>query len=719
MKKKLRQRLSLAGCIIVSLLLLTLLLPRHSKLAFSYEVGHPWHHAPLIAQHDFPVSKPEATLAAERDSVLRAFKPFFVVTETVGEEQIAKFKADVRAHKFPDASPTLAAFVSNMLERVYASGVIAPELMASMMNEGTEGIRIVEGSEAVSISLGQIFSTRSAYDLIMEGDSMRFPREALSRLNINEYLQPNLLPDEARTKQAREDVLAAVSINQGLVQQGERIIDHGEIVSQEKKLVLDSYVQLTEKQNAHDGNFWIRLAGRFMLILFILLLFPLYLYISRRDYLSSPHTVALFFTLIVVFPLLTYLFVSENFFSVYLLPFAMVPLFVRIFFDSRTASMAMLTSLLLCTLALREPYNFLMVEFTMGLTATYSLRELTERSQIVRIASIVTVVGLLMQFALDLSQLGTISQSVNAATPTAYLYSILDRSRYVYILISGLSLLFAYPLMYLVERVFGFTSSVTLVELSNINNPLMRKFSKVAQGTFNHSMQVGNMATEVADKIGAQPQLVRTAALYHDIGKMLNPAFFTENQTGVNPHDELKPRDGISVEEQSAQIIINHVREGVRLAEKYHLPKVLRDFITTHHGCGKVKYFYIQWQNNHPGEKPDEEKFTYPGPNPSTKEQAILMMCDAVEASSRSLKEYTEETISELVNRIIDTQMKEGYFRNCNITFSEIEDSKKVLTESLKTIYHTRIAYPELQRTAEPQRPKNHLTYLFGGKGLR
>ena len=716
MNQKTKQRLYIAGCIIVSLVLLLLLLPRHERRAFSYEVGHPWHHSPLIAQHDFPVSKPEEALKTERDSVLRAFKPFFALEESIGEEQISKFKSDVRAKKFPDASPAMTAYVSNMLERVYAAGVIAPELMAEMMEGGHNGVRIVEGSEAAAVSLAQIFSTRSAYDLIMEGDSMRFQREALSRLNINEYLTPNLLPDEARTNQAREDVLAAVSVNQGFVQQGERIIDHGEIVSPEKKLILDSYVQLAERQSARDGNFWLRLLGQAMLILLILLIFPIYLYINRRDYLSSSHTVALFFSLIVIFPMMTFLMVSQSFLSVYILPFAMVPLFVRIFFDSRTASMAMFTSLLLCTLALRDPYNFLIIELMMGLAATYSLRELTERSQIFRIAALVTVVGLLTQFAYDLSQFVATTQNSEAASTTALLYSTLDRSRYIYIAISGVSLLFAYPLMYIVERVFGFTSSVTLVELSNINNPLMRKLSKVAQGTFNHSMQVGNLAAEVANKIGAQPQLVRTAALYHDIGKMLSPAFFTENQTGVNPHDELKEKDGISPEEQSSQIIIGHVLNGLKLAEKYHLPKVLREFITTHHGRGKVKYFYIQWQNNHPDDTPNDEKFTYPGPNPQTKEQAILMMCDAVEASSRSLKEYTEESISELVNRIIDAQMEEGFFRECDITFRNIEDAKRVLTESLKTIYHTRIAYPELQRPTEPQRPKSHLTYLFSGK---
>ena len=259
-------------------------------------------------------------------------------------------------------------------------------------------------------------------------------------------------------------------------------------------------------------------------------------------------------------------------------------------------------------------------------------------------------------------------------------------------------------LLYLIEKTFGFTSGVTLVELTNTNNSILRRMSKVAQGTFIHSLQVANLAAEVADKIGAKPQLVRAGALYHDIGKMRNPAFFTENQNGVNPHDSLD-------EESSARIIISHVTEGLKLADKYHLPTVIRDFISTHHGKGRTKYFYIRWQNSHEGQTPPDA-FDYPGPNPFTREQAILMMCDAVEASSRSLKEYSEENIKALVEKIIDAQVAEGYFRQCPITFRDIEDAKKVLTDSLKTIYHTRIAYPELKQGETPE-PRPHTT-LFG-----
>ncbi len=388
--------------------------------------------------------------------------------------------------------------------------------------------------------------------------------------------------------------------------------------------------------------------------------------------------------------------VSHHFFSVYLVPYAIVPMFIRIFMDSRTSFIALAVSSLLSALALHSPFEFILQQVVTGITVIYSLRELTERSQLLRVVIAAVIAGLVTSCTYDLSQ------GLNG--------DAFDRSRTIYIIIGGILLLFAYPLMYLVERLFGFTSSVTLVELNNINSPILRKMSKVAQGTFNHSMQVANLAAEVADKIGAKPQLVRTGALYHDIGKINNPTFFTENQTGVNPHYNLS-------EKESAQIIIGHVTDGLRMAEKCHLPKVIKDFIRTHHGAGLVKYFYIQYCNKHPDEDVDKALFSYPGPNPQTKEQAILMMCDAVEAASRSLKEYTEESISALVNRIIDNQLSEGFFRECPITFRDIEDARRTLIDTLKTIYHTRISYPELNKS--PKTP-SHTTHTgFFGQGLR
>ena len=473
-----------------------------------------------------------------------------------------------------------------------------------------------------------------------------------------------------------------------MVQKGQLIIDRGQIVTAGHVKVLNSLRQETERRMDPTHGYWWVFVGQLLFICTLMALFLYYLKLYRRDYLNSPQTMVLLLTLITIFPLMTYVMMSHHILSVYVLPYAIIPIFIRIFFDSRTAFLSVVVSAILSSIVLYGPYEFILYQLVVGMTAIYTLREMTERSQVLRTAFAVTVVGLVVIGAYDLSQ------GLN--------WEAIDESRSIYIALSGVLLLFSYPLMYVVERLFGFTSSVTLVELTNINNPILRKMSKVAQGTFNHSMQVANLAAEVADKIGAKPQLVRTGAMYHDIGKMLDPAFFTENQSGVNPHDGMK-------EEESAQIIINHVTGGVRLAEKYHLPPVIRDFITTHHGKGMTKYFYIQYANKHEGEEIDKSIFTYPGPNPFTREQAILMMCDSVEAASRSLKEYTEESISNLVNRIIDTQLADGCFKECPLTFRDIADAKRVLIDSLKTVYHTRIAYPELKNKKEepvqPQRP--------------
>ena len=311
------------------------------------------------------------------------------------------------------------------------------------------------------------------------------------------------------------------------------------------------------------------------------------------------------------------------------------------------------------------------------MASIYSLRELSQRSQLLRSALIVVITYTILYFALDLIHVNNIAQ--------------LNTYMYVNFIINGILLLFTYPLLFILEKTFGFTSNVTLVELSNINNKLMREMSEVAPGTFQHSLQLANLTAAAANRIGANSQLVRTGAMYHDIGKMLNPAFFTENQTGVNPHDQLNYK-------QSAQIVINPVTDGMKLAEKNDLPQVIKDFICTHHGQGLTKYFYISYQNEHPDEEVDKEAFQYPGPNPFTKEQAILMMADSVEAASRSLKEYTEESISGLVDKIIDSQVQEGYFKECPITFKDIATVKSVFKEKLKTMYHTRISYPELKK---------------------
>lgn len=692
-KSKLKGAFTLIGTVIVVVLLLVYFLPRETKFGYEYEQGRPWRYNSLIATFDFPVYKTPDEVKAERDSALSQFQPFYTEDVQIAQRQITAFETAWRAGRFGDVPAHCLNHVDKMLRGVYDAGIVPSADLSQMAKERTPGVRVVEGTEAVTRPITELYSTRSAYEYIVYADTINFPRELLARCNINEYLSPNLSIDSAKTSAVLEDLLAAVSPASGMVQSGQRIIDRGEIISAEQYKILQSFERETVRRNDPSKGMWQVVTGQVTFVLCVIVAFVFYLRLFRREYLRSPHSILLLSSLIAIFPLITYAMVDQKFLNVYMVPYAMVPIFVRIFMDSRTAFMTMVCSVILSSLALHSNYEFVIVQFMSGMTAIYALRDLTERSQLLRVALAVFVTSSAIMLGYDLSQ--------------GIEFSHLDRSMYVYNAVNGVLLLFAYPLLYMIEKLFGFTSSVTLVELSNTNNSVLRRMSKVAQGTFVHSLQVANLAAEVADKIGAKPQLVRTGALYHDIGKMLNPAFFTENQTGVNPHDEL-------TEERSAQIIISHVTEGLKLADKYHLPKVIRDFISTHHGRSQVKYFYIQWKNKHQGEEPDAKLFTYPGPNPFTREQAILMMCDAVEASSRSLKEFTEESIKELVNRIIDGQVQAGYFRECPITFRDIADAKRVLAESLKTIYHTRIAYPELNaKPAEPA-PQPRRTYFFG-----
>ena len=458
-----------------------------------------------------------------------------------------------------------------------------------------------------------------------------------------------------------------------MVQKGQKIVDRGEIVTDKTYRIIESFKRENEVRNEDVKQNQMSLFGQILYIAILITAFTIYLNLYRKDYFEKLRSITMLYALILIFALLTALFMRNTFIHVYILPYAMVPIFIRVFMDSRTAFMAHITMVLVCAVMLQHPFEFVVIETVAGLVAITSLRELSQRSQIFKSAIFITLACMAANLAFDWMQMNALSQ--------------IDYSTYNYLIANGIALLFAYPLLYLIEKTFGFTSDITLIELSNTNNELLRRMSEVAPGTFNHSIQVANLAGEIANKIGAKAQLVRTGALYHDIGKLSNPIYFTENQSGINPHETLS-------DIESAQIIISHVTEGLKMADKYNLPTVIRHFIATHHGLGKAKFFYIHYHNEHPDEPVDDLLFTYPGPNPFTREQAILMMADTVEAASRSLPDYTEQSIRSLVERLIDTQVAEGYFRECPITFRDIQYAKTVLIEKLKTIYHTRVSYP-------------------------
>ena len=676
-KSESRNKLLLkVALVVVSTFLIVSFLPRNDKFAYEYSVDKPWRYGQLIATFKFPIYKEEAVVKSERDSVLRRYQPYFNLDEEEGKKMLKiLYTTKLEEWKFQNA-PLYVKHIAGQLGGIYAKGIINTDDFEHLRSEGVRSIRIVRENEAQTVPLSEVLTTRTAYEQIMKSDTVAFSKVVMQRLNLYELLSANLVFDKMKSDDARNDLLSSISTASGIVQSGQKIIDRGEIVTRETYNILRSYEREVSKHITTDEKLPLTLIGQVVFVCCVLLILIVYLNLFRRDYYDKPSSVLLLFALMVFFCVIAGIMVSNKIMYVFVLPLCMLPIIIRVFMDSRTAFMFHCGTVAVISLFTPIPYEFRLLQILVGMISIQTLRELSQRSQIIRTSFIITLSYIVFYTAYE-----TIVEGVPMKIDTRYL---------IHFLINGVLLLFTYPLLYLLEKGFGFISDVTLVELSNNNNPLLQRMSEIAPGTFQHSMQVANLASEVARKIGARAQLVRTAALYHDIGKIERPVFFTENQSGVSPHKHLTPQ-------KSAAVIIGHVASGLALASKNNLPDIIRRFIATHHGTGIAKYFYITYKNEHPDEDIDASLFTYPGPNPATKEEAILMMADSVEAASRSLPEYTEESISNLVDKIIDTQVSDGFFRQCDITFRDIDTAKEILKEKLKTIYHTRISYPELQ----------------------
>jgi len=653
-------------------------LPNEGKFNYQFDINKPWKYGLLQASFDFPIYKNDIQVQKEQDSILADYQPYFQIDKEAEKNVLSKLREDYNKtlrHSLPGTD--YVRYIERTLKALYEDGIIAGNDLKRMEEDSIIAIRLVDKNVATSRFIDQLYTVKEAYEYLLNADTTHYKKKILQQCNLNDYITPNLVYDEEKSEAAQKDLLSNISWANGFVLNGQKIIDRGEIVDEQTYNILESLRKEWEKRSDSVQEKRLTLAGQILYVGIFLFCFMAYLELFRADYYERKGTLTLLFALIVFFPVLSSIMVEQNLSSIYVVPFAMIPIIVRVFLDSRTAFMAHVTIILLCSITLRFPHEFILLQVVAGMVAIYSLRELSQRSQLLRTALVVFISYALLYFAFELIHEDDLTK--------------LNTRMYIYFMINGILLLFAYPLLFLLEKIFGFTSDVTLVELSNINNSLLREMSEVAPGTFQHSLQMANLAAAAANKIGGKSQLVRTGALYHDIGKMVNPAFFTENQSGVNPHKSLSY-------EQSAQVIISHITDGLKLAEKHNLPKVIKDFISTHHGRGLTKYFYISYKNEHPDEEVDQEKFRYPGPNPFTKEQAVLMMADSVEAASRSLPEYTEESISTLVDKIIDTQVSEGYFKECPITFKDIATVKVLFKEKLKTMYHTRISYPELRK---------------------
>lgn len=681
-KLKWRNFLSRTLLVLITVLLIVWALPRNESKQFRYDIGKPWMYGSFIAKFDFPIYKTDETIKEQEDSLLETYQPYYNYDPAVEKKQVSKFLADYQ-NGIPGLPHNYVRLIADRLHRLYQAGIMDTPEYNEAYRDTTSQVRLVSGNNAQSISLACVYSTLSAYEQLFIDEQIAMQRPILQRCNLNNYIEPNLIYDKGKSETERNDLLSSIPPASGMVMSGQKVIDRGDIVDEYTYRVLSSFEREIKRRSATQTQITNTIIGQVIFVTLMVFLFTMYLGLFRRDYFNKPRSIAMLYTLMTLFPVVVSLMMRHNFLSVYMLPFAMVPIFVRVFMDSRTAFVCHVTMILICTTAVRYQYEFIIIQLVAGLIAIYSLRELTRRAQVFKTAILVGIGSTFVYLALQLMQDND--------------FSSMDHDMYYHFVVNAVLLLIAYPMMYIIEKMFGFVSSVTLFELSNTNRGLLRDLSEIAPGTFQHSITVGNLAAEIANKIGANALLVRTGALYHDIGKMKNPVFFTENQAGVNPHDTL-------TYQESARIIISHVTEGVKLAERENLPTIIRDFIVTHHGTGITKFFYIKYKNEHPEEEVDPAPFTYPGPNPFTREQAILMIADGVEAASRSLPEYTEESISTLVNRMIDQDVTDGYFKECPITFRDLAIAKLVLIERLKAIYHTRISYPEMKKQNEEEK---------------
>ena len=660
-------------------------LPSADRATFQVEVGRPWNYSRLRAPFDFYIFKSESELQRERDSILQSYSPYFEVRPEMMNAQLAAFRTAARNQKTDEVPRAYLDFVEGQLREIYQQGIIDVDNLQFLQLQNTQSVILYHGTEAITVPVSQLYTEKSAYEhLFASAEAAKLNRQQLQRMDLNRFIKVNLSYDEEKSKVLKDEMERSLSPSSGMVYAGQNIIDRGDIVTEETYQILTSYnrtMQERKKSTINNADYQI-IFGQVAYVLAIFLCLTMYFNLFRKDYIGSVRSVSLLVALILTFSILTSLIVEHTLLSVYVIPYAMLPVFVRIFMDSRTAFFVHVITIMLCAISLNFPFEFMITQLVAGLVAIYSLREMSQRSQILRTALLVTASALVLYLSIEMVH-GHSFFSEEALMQ-------IDWQIYIHLLIAGVLLLFAYPLMALLERMFGFISDVTLVELSNVNSELLRQLSETAPGTFQHSMQVANLAAEVANQLGVKAQLVRTGALYHDIGKMKNPEYFTENQLGgINPHRNLSNRE-------SAAIIVRHVKDGEELADRYRLPRLLREFITTHHGRGLAKFFYINEKNAHPNEEVNPEDYMYQGENPHTIEQAILMMTDAVEAAARSLQEYTEESIGQLVDKMIDGQVADGFFQRCPITFQDIYTAKEVLKKKLKAIYHTRVTYPTL-----------------------
>ncbi len=670
---------------LISILLVYFMFPREGKFQYEYSKNTPWMHETIVAPFDIPIYKSEQQLQMERDSLQRTSRLYFFYDSLVGGNMISSFETDynnfvsslgIGGYVSGSWSVT-GSVISGILSEIYEKGIMEPHPVLEGRELELLPVMIIRNTLAEEKRYRDFYTERTAYDYLVSeiGKVNESSLAVLNKLTLNSYLQPNLFYDEQTTSMVRQANLKDLTLTQGMVQSGMRIIARGELVSPNKYQVIESLRKEFETNPNVGKNYLVVYLSQFLLITMIFLALYWFIYYFRKDIFSSKRQTLFTLGLIVIMVGLTMAAATNDAVSVYVIPFVLVPIFLKTFFDIRYALFVHMITLLLAGFWVPNSYQFVMMNFLAGLVGLFSMRSYYKRGILFFTATYIFATYALVYIFLSLMQEGDINK--------------INWINILWLAGNGLLILTSYPLVFLIERMFGFLSDATLFELADTNQPLLRKLAEKAPGTFQHSMQVATLAEEAILKVGGNSLLVRAGAIYHDIGKMENPEYFIENQhDGINPHDKLDFR-------ASARLIIDHVIKGEKIGKKYKLPQKIIDFIRTHHGTSTVQYFYRSLINSNPDEEVDISEFTYPGPKPYSKETSVMMMADSVEAASRTLKTYSPESISELVEGIVNRQIAEEQFSDSDITYGDITAVKEIFKNRLSNMYHSRIEYPK------------------------
>lgn len=671
---------------VLSIVIIVSFLPREGKFKYEFQKGKIWMHKDLVAPFDFPIHKSELEILNERNSVLQKFKPIFDFDTSASSRSVDAFKAEF-IKKWHEVKPNKIADVQyirkleSLFRFVYNKGIVDPKILAELALPADASVTLLIHSLAYDTPISEIFTTQQATDYILKQLSespnklLVDENTVLRTIPIHNYVSANLAYNRETSAKLRSELLASISLTEGLIQAGDKIISEGEVVNNESFKVLESLKREYETKIGFSGNIGMLIFGQALLVSILFLVLFLFMENFRKEILDDDRKIIFILLLVVTMAILSSLVLKRNIISIYLIPFAIVPIFVRTFYDSRLALFIHLVTVFLVGFFVPNSFEFVFIHFIAGIIAIISLTNFYRRGKLFLSVSLV-----LLTYWVVFTGIVTIQEG----TPLA-----LNPLTLAWFAGNALLLLASYQLVYVFEKVFGFLSDATLMELSDTNQDLLRKLAEVAPGTFQHSLQVANLAETAIIRIGGNPLLARTGALYHDIGKMNNPFYFIENQS-----PEFNPHKNIDFEE-SAEMIIKHVSNGVVLAKKHRLPEQIIDFIKTHHGTGKVQYFYRLFRDKYPDASQHFDKFSYPGPKPYSRETAVVMMADSIEAASRALKTYTHSTIENLVDTIINHQQLDEQYSEANITFQDVTALKMVFKKKLLNIYHARIEYPK------------------------